>query len=279
MTIINAEKITKSIAEMLDEILCNMDEKLQCMLERAADVETSHTAKFALDVLTANARLAREKHIALCQDTGMVIVFVHIGDEVFINGNLNDAVNEGVRQAYKDGYRKSILTPLDRVNTGDNTPAVIHVEYVHGKNIELSVMAKGFGSENMSRVYMLTPADGIDGIINSVIETVKDAGGCPCPPVIIGIGIGGTMEKAAICSKRALLRELGSSNIDCTLDKLEKQILCELNKLDIGAFGRGGVTTALAVFAESYPTHIAGLPLAITVQCHCSRHGTIVIKG
>lgn len=278
MVIIDSEKITNELEKMFDDVLCNMDSRISEKLQNAAEIETNSTCKFALDIMCKNQEIARRDHIAICQDTGMAIVFMAVGDEVFIKGNVNDAVNEGVRRAYSKAYRKSILYPLTRKNTGDNTPAIVHIEIVKGTEIQLSCMAKGFGSENMSRVYMLNPSDGEGGIIRAVIQTVSEAGGCPCPPVIIGIGVGGDMEKAAILSKKALFRDLDSVNTDKDVNLLEQKILSELNKLNIGALGYGGNVTALGVFIETFPTHIAGLPVAITVQCHVSRHKTAMIK-
>ena len=227
--------------------------------------------------MNENLEIAKNEHIAACQDTGMAVVFLEIGQNVHIKGDIEDAVNQGVKDAYHSFFRKSVLNPLTRVNTGDNTPAVIHYEIVPGDNVKISVMAKGFGSENMSALFMLTPADGIEGIKKAVLDTVIKSGGCACPPVVVGVGIGGTMEKAALIAKKALLREIGSINPDKDLDDLEKELWQSINSTRIGAQGMGGDITALAVFINSYPTHIAGLPVAVNIQCHCSRHKTKVL--
>ena len=247
-------------------------------LSKAYMEETLPAAKFALDIMLKNANIARESNSPLCQDTGMAVVFVKVGQEVNIEGGfISDAINEGVRQAYSEGYfRKSVLDPITRQNTLDNTPAVIHYEIVKGEKLKISVLLKGFGSENMSKLFMLTPSDGIDGIKQAVIRSVKEAGGNPCPPIIVGVGIGGTMEKAAIMSKHCLLREISSKNEDGFLDAMEEELKESINKLNIGAQGFGGKNTVFKVFIEKYPTHLAGLPVAVTLQCHASRHGEIV---
>ena len=241
--------------------------------------ESSAPAKFALEMLCKNAEAARECNLPACQDTGMAVIFIDIGQDVRIEGGpVGDAVNEAVRQAYKEGYfRMSVLDPLSRENTGDNTPAVIHFRITEGESLKISFLAKGFGSENMSRLYMLKPSDGGQGIIRCVEETVKLAGSNPCPPVIAGVGIGGTADKAMELSKRALLREIGSKNPDEKLAQLEDEILKRLNALGIGAQGFKGDTTALAVFIEKYPTHIAALPVGVNIQCHCVRRGEVIL--
>lgn len=272
MRIINVEEITNIVEKSYKKICCNIDDSTIEALIVARQKEQVDTAKWAIDVLLENDKIAREKNIATCQDTGMAVVFVEIGQEVYIDGNIQQAVDEGVRRAYKDYFRKSVLSPLTRLNTKDNTPSVVHLSQIQGDNVRIMCLAKGFGSENMSRVKMLNPSDGINGIIDFVTEGVKYAGGCPCPPIILGIGIGGTMEKASLMSKHCLIREIGSKNSDPELAKLEDEILDKVNQLNIGAMGYGGTTTALGVFIESYPTHIAGLPVAMTVQCHCNRH-------
>lgn len=244
------------------------------------NIEVSELGKEMLDKIIQNAGLAADNKIAICQDTGMSVLFIELGQDVHIVGkNLNDAINEGVRQAYNEGYlRKSVVKdPLTRQNTKDNTPAIIHYEIVPGENIRIQAMPKGAGSENMSAVKMLKPSDGVEGIIDFVIETVKKAGSNPCPPIIVGIGIGGTMEKAAILSKKALLRPLSEKNKDEYYAELEETLLIEINNLGIGPQGLGGITTALGVRIEHYPTHIASLPVAVNLSCHVSRHTEIIL--
>jgi fumarate hydratase subunit alpha len=277
MAIIQSEAIKKAVIEGYKHICCNIDSDVVCALGNCKP--QNEVEAFALNTMLKNAVLAAEHNIPACQDTGMSVVFLEIGQEVQIVGDyLEDAINSGVREAYK-GFRKSVLSPIARKNTNDNSPAIIHTSIVKGRNIKISIMAKGFGSENMSKVYMLTPADGIEGIKAKVIQTVKEAGGCPCPPVIVGVGIGGDLEKCALMSKHALFRKIGSKNPFDSLDILEKELLDRLNNLGVGAQGFGGATTALAVFVETYPTHIAGLPVAITIQCHASRHIEMVLEG
>lgn len=257
---------------------CQMNQDVFDCLSKAYLEETSPSTKFALDIMIKNAQLAKETNSPLCQDTGMAVIFVKIGQEVVIQGGyIADAINEGVRQAYKEGYfRKSVLDPITRENTLDNTPAVIHYEIIKGDKLKLSVLLKGFGSENMSRLFMLTPSDGIEGIKQAIIRSVKEGGGNPCPPIIVGVGIGGTMEKAAIMSKHCLLRDISSTNGDSVLAAMEEELKENINALGIGAQGFGGTNTALRVFIEKYPTHLAGLPVAVTIQCHACRHGEII---
>lgn len=274
MKTINSKIITSAVKEMCLKTGVFLDKNTLKELEKAKEIEDNQTAAFALDIMIKNARIAEKSSSPLCQDTGMAIVFADIGQDVQIDGEfIEDSINEGVRQAYKEGFfRKSVLDPLSRKNTGDNTPAVIHYNIIEGDKLHLKVMAKGFGSENMSKLFMLTPSEGIEGIKKAVLNTIKASGGKPCPPIVVGIGIGGTMEKAAILSKKSLFRDIHSKNPDPLLDELENQLLTEINTLNIGAQGLGGKTTALKVLIEKYPTHIAGLPLAITVQCHAVRH-------
>ncbi len=230
-------------------------------------------AKFALETVLENEKIARREKMPVCQDTGMAVVLIELGQEVVLTGTLlPEAVDGGVRRAYADGsFRKSICDPLTRVNTGDNTPAHLHVDIVAGDKITISFLPKGFGSENMSRLYMLTPAEGKEGIVRAAVETVKLAGSRPCPPVCLGIGIGGSFDSCALLAKRALLREIGSRHARADVAALEEEILEKVNGLGIGAQGFGGKTTALAVSCEVAPTHIAGLPVAVNVQCHCVR--------
>jgi fumarate hydratase subunit alpha len=243
--------------------------------DRALTTERSAAGKQVLQILKQNAEMARTKKIAYCQDTGFTICFVELGQDVHVTGGgLSDAINEGVRQGYKEGYlRASIVkSPFDRVNTGDNTPAVIHVDVVPGAELKLAIMAKGGGCENRSKYTMLTPAAGVEGVKDFIIECVKMAGPDACPPLILGVGVGGTFEKAALNSKKALFREIGSPNPDPLLDALEKELLARANRLGIGPQGYGGDTTALGIHLISFPCHITSLPVAVTIECHAHRH-------
>ena len=234
--------------------------------------------KEILSQLISNIEIAREKQMPACQDTGLAVVFADIGQDVHIEGDLFKAIEEGVRQGYKDGYlRASSVSPLTRQNPGDNTPPIVHYDIVPGDKLTLNIAPKGFGSENMSALKMLTPSSGIEGVKAFIIDTVKTAGANPCPPIVLGVGIGGTMEKAALIAKRQLLREIGSKNPDPYLAELEAELLSKINDLGIGPGGLGGDTTALAVFIDTYPTHIAGLPVAVNMQCHAARHKTVVL--
>jgi hydro-lyases, Fe-S type, tartrate/fumarate subfamily, alpha region len=274
---IDTKSIGLEVEKAFSEICTRIDDEVMSAL--AAAERANPLENFALDITIKNAEIAKAENCAVCQDTGMAVVFLDVGQNVELSGNyVEDEINDGIRRAYAR-FRKSVLTPLSRKNTGDNTPAVIHTRIIPGNRVEIGCIAKGFGSENMSAVYMLTPADGTRGIIDKVVETVKRAGGCPCPPVIVGVGIGGTMEKAAVLSKHALLRPINTENKNLTLAVLEQEILDNLNSLNIGAQGFKGANTALKVLIETYPTHIAGLPLAVTVQCHCSRHKTVILEG
>lgn len=278
---IEVEIITDSVAEMCKESNYYLGKDIINGYYQALEKEKSSTAKNILKELIKNAEIAAEEKVPVCQDTGMVIVFVEIGQNVNIkDGSLNKAINKGVSRGYKEGYlRKSVVNdPLIRKNTGDNTPAVIHTEIVPGSQLKLSVIPKGFGSENMSRIKMLKPTAGIKGIKEFIIETVERAGPNPCPPIIVGVGIGGTFEKAALLSKKSLLREIGKNNSDKKLAELESSLLEDINNLDIGPQGFGGLTTALAVNIESYPTHIAALPVAVNISCHASRHQSRVFS-
>lgn len=247
-------------------------------VKTAYDEETCAPAKEALRQLIENAKISAETNMPYCQDTGMAVVFADIGQDVHINGNISTAINEGVRQAYEEGYlRKSVLDPITRKNTLDNTPAIIHYNIVEGDRIYITVAPKGFGSENMSRIAMLKPSDGVSGIKDFVIDCVKKAGGSPCPPVVLGVGIGGTFEKCALMAKKQLLRNIGSYNEDAMLAELEQQLKQDINTLGIGAMGFGGNNYCLAVHIAKYPTHIAGLPVAVNFQCHAARHAHATI--
>lgn len=277
---INSQEITKNIKEMCIEANHFLSSDMKKVFDNAKLNEKSPLGCQILDQLDENLKIAGEDMIPICQDTGMAVIFIDIGQDVHIIGNnLEDAINEGVRQGYVEGYlRKSVVKdPLIRENTKDNTPAVIHYNIVPGENVKITVAPKGFGSENMSRVFMLKPADGIEGVKNAVITAVKDAGPNACPPMVVGVGIGGTFEKCAILAKKALARPADSdSNIEYVKD-MEKELLNRINKLGIGPGGLGGTQTALAVNIETYPTHIAGLPVAINICCHVNRHVTRTI--
>ena len=250
-------------------------------LDCALKAETNSNAKFALETIKNNNVLAKQEDLPICQDTGMAVLFLEYGQEVnFVGGDFEDALNEGVRRGYKKyGYRASVLDPITRKNTGDNTPAVIHTRIVCGKDVKISFMAKGFGSENMSKLYMLTPSQGIEGVRRAVVDAVKTAGSNPCPPIIVGVGIGGTAEKAMQVAKEELLRPVGEPSVDVELAKLEKELLAQINELQIGAQGFGGNNTALAVHIAKYPTHISALPVAVNIQCHAVRCSTVTLEG
>lgn len=274
-------KYTKivDVVEGMTKACGELTPSCSCALRRARDVENNPIAKFALDVLIENSQIAKDKDMPVCQDTGMAVFFVKLGQDVHVDGGLLvDALNEGVRRGYaKNGYRASVLDPISRINTKDNTPCVAHIDLVAGDKIEISFLPKGFGSENMSRLYMLTPSKGIDGVIDCIVDAVKLAGSNPCPPVLVGVGIGGTCEKAMMMAKEQLLRDIGSPNSDETLDKIEKIALDRINALGIGAQGFGGNTTAYAVHIGKYPTHISALPVAVNIQCNAVRASKAVI--
>lgn len=278
---IEANAITEAIARLCQQANLELGDDVLKALKQAREVEESPNAKDALDKLIENAALAREESLPLCQDCGTAIVFLELGQDVHITGgNLDTAIAEGVRQGYTQGYlRKSVVSrPFsERINTGDNTPPIIHTKIVPGDALKISVMSKGSGAENMSRLAMLKPGAGSEGIIETVVKTVSDAGSNPCPPVIIGLGIGGTAEKAMLMAKEALLRETGKPNPDTEVAALEKSVLAEVNKLGIGTLGLGGTITALAVHAEVAPTHIASLPVAVNLQCHSARHREVTL--
>ena len=277
---ISVNEITTAVKQLCISANVSLNSDIYRTIDNAQKEETAETAKSVLSILKENADIAKEKQVPICQDTGMVIVFFKIGQDVHITGgSVTDAINEGVRLGYTEGYlRKSVVgDPLERKNTGDNTPAVIYYDIVPGDKITISVMPKGFGSENMGAVKMLKPSDGVGGVIDFVLDTVKKAGPNPCPPIVLGIGIGGTMDKAAELSKEALLRPVDSSNENEYYANLENELLEKINELDIGPQGFGGKTTALGVNIETFPTHIAGLPVAVTISCHVTRHAEIEI--
>lgn len=278
---ISAKQIIDTVKNLFIDAVRLLPEDVFCAFQEGLNKEESQLGKAVLTQLIENKKIAENEGLALCQDTGFAVVFIEWGEKVIFDGNnLYDAVNEGVRQAYRDGYyRKSIVNdPLfDRKNTGDNTPALIHFEYVPGENVRIVAAPKGGGSENMSAIKMLRPADGVEGVKRFVLETVEKAGGNPCPPIIVGVGIGGTFEKAALLSKKALLREIGVHSSDKRYAELEKELLNEVNKLGIGPMGFGGRVTALAVNIEYFPCHIASLPVAVNIQCHSARHKEAVL--
>jgi fumarate hydratase subunit alpha len=257
----------------------NVSEDVLTAFDRALETETAPAAKEIIGLLIENARIAHDEHIPVCQDTGIAIFFVEIGQDLRIkNGFIVDAINEGVRKGYREGYlRKSVVDPISRKNTGDNTPAIIYTELVPGDKLRISFMPKGAGSENMSMIRMLRPTDGVEGIKSFVLECVRKAGANPCPPVVIGVGIGGDFEKAALIAKKALLRPVGGPNAKLELASLEEMLLRTVNKTGIGPEGLGGRVTAMAVHVESFPCHIASLPVAVNINCHAARHKTIIL--
>ena len=277
---VSVSEITKNIREMCIEANHFLSPDMKQVFDEAVSREESPLGKQILNQLEENLRIAGEDMIPICQDTGMAVVFVKAGQEVhFTGGSLTEAVNEGVRQGYVEGFlRKSVVQdPIDRVNTGDNTPAVLHYEIVEGDQVEITVAPKGFGSENMSRVFMLKPADGIEGVKEAILTAVRDAGPNACPPMVGGVGIGGTFEKCALMAKHALTRDLSEEAPVPYVRELEKEMLERINGLGIGPGGLGGRITAFAVNIETYPTHIAGLPVAVNICCHVNRHAHRVI--
>jgi fumarate hydratase subunit alpha len=276
---INADSITNIIKKTVIDINYHLSESLISKIRLAKANESQIVAKSILEDILENASIADSGTAPLCQDTGVVVVFAEIGQEVHIKGSFEEAIHEGVRQGYNEGYlRKSMVDhPFDRKNTQDNTPAIIHTKLVPGDKIKLKIASKGGGSENMSLVKMLTPAEGIEGIKKLVLDTVLNAGGKPCPPIIIGIGIGGNFEKSALLAKEALLRDLDDSHPDQTIQALEKTLLKEVNELNVGPMGVGGKTTCLAVKIDIHPMHIASLPVAINIQCHSARHKEVLL--
>lgn len=277
---IEAARITDTVKRLCIQANVILPEDVKnCIIKRKKE-ETWAPAREILDRIEENFELAAAENVPICQDTGVACVFLEIGQEVHVSGgDISGAVNEGVRQGYAEGYlRKSVVRdPLDRVNTGDNTPAMIYYDIVPGDKIKITVAPKGFGSENMSQIKMLRPSDGIEGVKAFVLKAVEEAGPNPCPPIIVGVGIGGTFDKAALLAKKALLRETGTPSADPLYAKLEEELLEKINALGIGPQGFGGKTTALAVAVEHYPTHIAGLPVAVNINCHVARHKTEVI--
>ena len=277
---IEVSKITETVADMCIRANHFISDDMKKKLFESYDEEISDIGKKILGQLKENLEIAENEMIPICQDTGMAVFFIEIGQDVhFIGGNLEDAINEGVRKGYVEGYlRKSVVgDPLKRENTKDNTPAIIHYNIVPGDKVKITIAPKGFGSENMSRVFMLKPADGIEGVKDAILTAVKDAGPNACPPMVVGVGIGGTFEKCAILAKKALTREAGSHSSIPYVAELEDEMLEKINKLNIGPGGLGGKTTAFAVNINTYATHIAGLPVAVNICCHVNRHVTEVL--
>lgn len=278
---VSVDTIAREIARMSIEAACDLPKDVEAALRAAAEREESALGKYAMDKVCRNFEIAREQGVPMCQDTGMAIVFAEVGQDVHIvGGSFEDAVNAGIAQGYADGYlRKStVIDPLfDRRNAGDNTPAIIYTRLVPGDSLTLTLMPKGAGSENMSRLKMLKPAEGLAGVKDFVLQAVVEAGGNPCPPTIVGIGIGGNADKALLLSKQALRREVGAPNPNPAYARLEQELLDAINRTGIGPQGFGGRTTALAVHIETYPTHIAMLPVGVTLNCHAARHRQVVL--
>lgn len=275
MRTIDVSEITENIKEMCMEANHYLSKDMDNEMKKAVEKEESPLGKQILLLLQENLQIAAEDRIPICQDTGMAVIFIEIGQDVhFVGGILEDAINEGVRQGYKEGYlRKSVVgDPIIRENTKDNTPAIVYYSIIKGDKVKIKVAPKGFGSENMSRVFMLKPADGIEGVKNAILTAVRDAGPNACPPMVVGVGIGGTFEKCALMAKEALTREAGTHSDIPWAKELEEEMLDKINKLGIGPGGLGGTTTALAVNVNTYPTHIAGLPVGINICCHVNRH-------
>lgn len=280
MRILNTDIIIETVKNMCISANLYLSEDMEKRLKRAADEEDGKLGKKIMSQLIENMEIAAEEKIPICQDTGMAVFFVNVGQDLHIEGmNLTDAINEGVRQGYTEGYlRKSVVKdPLKRENTKDNTPAVIHYDIVPGDRLEITIAPKGFGSENMSRIFMLKPSDGEEGVKKAVLEAVMDAGPNACPPMVVGVGLGGDFELAAKMAKKALTREAGNHSIHEHIARIEDELLDAINKTGIGPGGLGGRTTALAVNIETYPTHIAGMPLAVNMCCHVNRHMTEII--
>jgi len=276
---ISSKKIIEVVRDLCIDANYNLGDDILRAFDKAIEAEESATGIEVLKELKENARIAREEKAPICQDCGLAVVFIEIGQDVHIKGgDLKEAINEGVRQGYKDGYlRKSACHPLTRKNTGDNTPAIIHIQIVPGDKIKIVFAPKGGGAENMSRVTMLTPAVGIEGVKDFVVNRVKESGSNPCPPTVIGVGVGGTFERSAILAKKAILRDIGNRNPDPELATIEEEILTRINRLGIGPMGYGGNTTSLDVFLEIEPCHIASLPVAVNIQCHAGRHKEAII--
>ena len=276
---LSVKRIEDTVYALFMSACCEIGEDVLSLLEKNLQTEESPFGREVLRQLIENDRLAAQRKMPICQDTGMAVIFMDVGQDVHLTGgDVNEAIENGVRRAYRDGcFRASVLSPLTRINTKDNTPAIVHTRIVPGERVTLTAAPKGFGSENMSRLWMLTPSQGVEGVKNAIVETVRLAGGNPCPPVVVGVGIGGTAERAMLMAKHSLTRECGTPSDDPMLADMERELLERINKLGIGPQGLGGRTTALAVHIEQMPTHIAGLPVAVNMQCHAARHKTAVI--
>ena len=276
---LNVKHIEDTIYALFMSACCEIGEDVLSLLEKNLQTEESPFGREVLRQLIENDRLAAQRKMPICQDTGMAVIFMDVGQDVHLTGgDVNEAIENGVRRAYRDGcFRASVLSPLTRINTKDNTPAIVHTRIVPGERVTLTAAPKGFGSENMSKLWMLTPSQGVEGVKNAIVETVRLAGGNPCPPVVVGMGIGGTAERAMQMAKHSLTRECGVPSDDPMLADMERELLERINNLGIGPQGLGGRTTALAVHIEQMPTHIAGLPVAVNMQCHAARHKTAVI--
>lgn len=276
---IDVSCVQQTVYDLFMSACCEIGEDVLSLLKQRLTTEESPFGREVLRQLIENDELAVEKHMPICQDTGMAVIFMEVGQDVhFTGGDVNSAIEEGVRRAYRDGcFRASVLSPLERVNTKDNTPAIVHMRIVPGEQVTLTAAPKGFGSENMSRLWMLTPSQGVEGVKDAIVETVRLAGGNPCPPVVVGVGIGGTAEMAMLMAKHSLTRECGRPSTDPVLADMEAELLGRINGLGIGPQGLGGRTTALAVHIEQMPTHIAGLPVAVNMQCHAARHKTAIL--
>jgi len=280
MRVINAQDIKNAVKALFMSLNCSIGDDITCALKKAYETEENATAKAVLSQLLENNEIAHKEQIPLCQDTGMAILFVEYGDKLTIDGDFTSAVNQGVREAYTDGYlRKSVVDDpvFDRKNTGDNTPCVIHTQIVSGETLKLTAAAKGFGSENMSSIKMLSPSAGVDGVKDFVLQVVKKAGPNPCPPMVVGVGIGGTFEQSAQLAKKATVRSIDTKNADKRYAQLEDELLSKINELNIGPAGLSGRTTALKVNVEYAPTHIASIPVAVNICCHACRHKSIEI--
>jgi len=278
MKTIQSDAITAAVRDLAISATCDLEPDILDKLLAARDREESPLAKNALEILVSNANIASRDQVPVCQDTGIGVVFVTIGQEVVVEGNLEEAIQEGIRAGYADGFlRKSVCDPVERKNTGTNVPAVVHYEIVPGDELRIGFLPKGCGSENMSGLVMLPPSAGIRGMEDYVVQKVKDAGSNPCPPVVVGVGLGGTFEKAALLAKRSLMRPLGEANPDARVAEIEQRIFERINREGQGVMGWGGNNTALAVHVETYPTHIASLPVAVNIQCHAHRHKEIVL--
>jgi fumarate hydratase subunit alpha len=279
MRTLDLQTVTKSVKELLLDSCSNIGDEILNKIRAAIQTEENPLGKSVLEQIEQNDLIARKFRVPMCQDTGIVVVFLEVGSEVIFSGNIYDAINQGVREAYTEGYlRKSVVRhPLDRINTKDNTPAIIHTVITEGESVKITVAPKGGGSENVSLVKILTPAEGMEGIKKLVLETIFESGGKPCPPIIVGLGIGGDLEKSALLAKEALMRDIDDVSPDPINAKLEKELLEEINRLGVGPMGFGGTTTALAVKVNTYPCHIASLPVAINIQCHAARHKSIII--